>query len=238
MWWSMSPTNGNMLNTAKTAEWFFFLTIWFLYVVLCHTNRVKQHAKLLINCGTAALWLWNNSGSMMSPELASRIFWLHLCTMGGGSMQSIFIYDILPTPFKTTHTNIYLSHSTIRRSKLTIHFLFSKILMLTGIITFFFFTGIIISLHWDGDLGYILSLCFAVLTTAFWQRQFNAHYKEAAAAHHIEMTCFQPTANAYFRQNSQLYVTLKNPLHLLQLKSYIKQIIVAFVGKIPHKVEM
>lgn len=74
MWWSMSPVNGNMLNKAKTADfkWFFFLTIWFLYVILCHENRVKQHAKPLINCGTDALWLWNNSGCMMSPVTHGR----------------------------------------------------------------------------------------------------------------------------------------------------------------------
>lgn len=30
----------------------------------------------------------------------------------------------------------------------------------------------------------------------------------------------------------------KNLFHLRQLKSYIKQTLVAFVGKIPHKVEM
>lgn len=63
MRWSMSPTNGNMPNTAKTAEfkWFFFFTICFLYVILCHKNRVKQHAKLLklktvvlMSCGFGA----------------------------------------------------------------------------------------------------------------------------------------------------------------------------------------
>lgn len=87
-------------------------------------------------------------------------------------------------------------------------------------------------------LGAHLNTVFCSIHYCFLTKAFNAHYKEAAATYHIEMTFFQPTANAYFRQNSQLCVTLRNPLHPLQLKSYVKQTLVAFVNEIPHKVEM